>query len=146
MVLRGSKGEELAWLLKVRRNKPNRLLRLVRGGQHSEVHGVHLSRNCQSVGCEQRYQEPCASCTRKLGVMAVRLPISMDIKHKKYTGEYEIDRGVLHVFFEGRNRSSAVTGPNPELLARLLLIELVFQAPSWREPNALSSESCARPR
>jgi hypothetical protein len=64
--------------------------------------------------------------------MAVRSPISLDIKHKKYTGEYEIDRGVLHVFFEGQSKSSAVTGPNPELLARLLLIELVFQAPSWR--------------
>ena len=77
------------------------------------------------------------------GVMAVRSPISLDIKHKKYTGEYEIDRGVLYVFFEGRNKSSAVTGPNPELLARLLLIELVFQAPSWREPNTLSSDSFA---
>jgi hypothetical protein len=75
--------------------------------------------------------------------MALRSPISLDIKHKKYTGEYEIDRGVLHVFFEDRNRSSAVTGPNPELLARLLLIELVFQTPSWREPNTVSSDSSA---
>src|SRR5262244_3255022 len=82
----------------------------------------------------------------KLGIMTVRSPISLDIKHKKYTGEYEIDRGVLYVFFEGRNKSSAVTGPNPELLARLLLIELVFQAPSWREPNTLSSDSFAGPR
>ena len=71
------------------------------------------------------------------GAMALRSPISLDIKHKKYTGEYEIDRGILYVFFEGQNKSSAVVGSNPELLARLLLVELVFQAPSWREPNTL---------
>lgn len=71
----------------------------------------------------------------KLGVMALRSQVSLDIRNKNYTGEYEIAGGVLHVFFEGRNKSSAFTGPNPELLARLLLIELVFQAPSWREPS-----------
>jgi hypothetical protein len=65
--------------------------------------------------------------------MPARSPISVDLKHKKYTGEYELDRGVLHVFFEGQSRSSAVTEPSPELLARLLFIELIFQAPSWRD-------------
>jgi hypothetical protein len=65
--------------------------------------------------------------------MSARSPISVDIKHREYIGEYEIDHGVLYVFFEGQNRSSAITGPSPELLARLLLIELVFQAPSWRD-------------
>jgi hypothetical protein len=65
--------------------------------------------------------------------MPARSPVSVDIKQKKYTGEYEIDRGVLHVFFDGQSRSSAVTSPGPELLARLLLIELIFQAPSWRD-------------
>lgn len=73
--------------------------------------------------------------------MALRSPISLDLQHKQYVGEYEIDRGVLHVFFDGRNKSSAVTGPNPELLARLLLIELVFQVPSWREPDTATPES-----
>jgi hypothetical protein len=65
--------------------------------------------------------------------MSARSPISVDIKHKKYAGEYEIDRGVLNVFFESRSKSSAITGFGPELLARLLLIELVFHAPSWRD-------------
>jgi hypothetical protein len=65
--------------------------------------------------------------------MAARSPISVDIKHKKYTGEYEIDHGVLYVFFEGRSKSSAILDPSLELLARLLLIELIFQAPSWRD-------------
>jgi len=65
--------------------------------------------------------------------MPARSPISVDIKHKKYTGEYELDRGVLSVYFEGQSRSSAITGPSPELLARLLFIELIFQVPSWRD-------------
>ena len=65
--------------------------------------------------------------------MPARSPISVDIRHKKYTGEYELDHGVLSVFFEGQSRSSAITGPSPELLARLLFIELIFQVPSWRD-------------
>jgi hypothetical protein len=65
--------------------------------------------------------------------MASRSPIALDLKHKKYAGEYEIDGGILHVFFEGRSNSSAVIDRDPELLARLLLVELVFQVPSWRE-------------
>jgi hypothetical protein len=69
--------------------------------------------------------------------MSARSPISVDIKHKKYTGEYEFDHGVLHVFFEGQSRSSAITGPSPELLARLLFIELIFQAPSWRDESGV---------
>ena len=51
-------------------------------------------------------------------------------ERKAGTHEYEIDGGVLCVFFEGRSKSSSITGPGPEVLARLLLIELVFHAPS----------------
>ena len=78
--------------------------------------------------------------------MPVRSAISVDIERKKHTGEYEIDGGVLYVFFEGRSASSAVTSPGPELLARLLLIELVFQTPSWRDhpQTALTSHMPAR--
>jgi hypothetical protein len=76
----------------------------------------------------------------EVGFMSAPAPISVDIQHKKYTGEYEIDRGVLYVFFEGRSKSSAITGSGPELLARLLLIELVFHAPSWRDhPQAATT-------
>ena len=72
------------------------------------------------------------------GFMSARSPVSVDIKHKKFTGEYEMDCGVLNVFFEGRSKSSAITGLGPELLARLLLIELVCHAPSWRDhPRAI---------
>jgi hypothetical protein len=74
-----------------------------------------------------------ATIPTEVEFMSARSPISVDIKRKQYTGEYEIDRGVLYVFFEGQNKSSAITGPAPELLARLLLIELVFHAPSWRD-------------
>jgi hypothetical protein len=69
--------------------------------------------------------------------MSARLPISVDIKRKNYAGEYEIDGGVLRVFFDGRSQSSAAIGSSPELLARLLLIELVFRAPSWRDHSAV---------
>lgn len=65
--------------------------------------------------------------------MPVRLPISIDIKRKNYSGEYEIDGGILNVFFESQSRSSAVMSPDPELLARLLLIELVFHTPNWHD-------------
>lgn len=65
--------------------------------------------------------------------MSTRLSVSVDIKHKQYNGEYEIDGGILYVFFEGRNKSSAAMSPSPDLVARLLLIELIFQAPSWRD-------------
>lgn len=65
--------------------------------------------------------------------MSARSPISVAIRRKNYAGEYEIDGEVLYVFFEGQSRSSTVVSPSPELLARLLLIELVFQAPSWRD-------------
>jgi hypothetical protein len=69
--------------------------------------------------------------------MSERSPISVDIKRKNYAGEYEIDGGILYVFFEGQSKSSAIMSPGPELLARLLLIELVFQAPSWRDHHGL---------
>lgn len=78
--------------------------------------------------------------------MSARSPVSVDIKHKKYAGEYEIDHGVLHVFFEGRSKSSAVLDPGPELLARLLLIELIFQAPSWRDQRQAAMTSQFSPQ
>jgi hypothetical protein len=65
--------------------------------------------------------------------MAVRSSLTLTFKGKKHAGEYEIDGGVLSVFFEGRSKTSVITGTNPELLARLLLIELVYRVPSWRE-------------
>jgi len=78
--------------------------------------------------------------------MPARSPISVDIKHKKFTGEYELDQGVLYVFYEGQSRSSAVTGPSPELLARLLFIELIFQVPSWSEHNVAGLSVGVSPR
>jgi hypothetical protein len=62
-----------------------------------------------------------------------RSPISVDIKFKTYGGEYEIDGGILSVFFDGRSTSTALMSPSAEVLARLLLIDLIFQTPSWRD-------------
>jgi hypothetical protein len=74
------------------------------------------------------------------GGTVARTSISLDIGQKKYIAEYELDHGVLHVFFGGRSASSAVTSPSLELVARLLLVELIFQTPSWREPDTPSSD------
>ena len=126
--------------------KTNRLLRGKRVVNTHRYMAYTFRGIVKPSGASKDTKNTCAFCTPNWEFMATRLPISMDIKHKKYSGEYEIDHGVLYVFFEDRNKSSAVTGPNPELLARLLLIELVFQAPSWREPNNFSSDSIARLR
>lgn len=44
---------------------------------------------------------------------------------KDYTGEYEIDGKLLRVYFEKRSKVAQITGSDPDLQARLLLIELV---------------------
>jgi hypothetical protein len=65
--------------------------------------------------------------------MAARSPLTVRFKGNDYAGEYEIDGGVLQVFFEGQSKATKVNSSNPDLLARLLLIELVYRVPSWRE-------------
>ena len=65
--------------------------------------------------------------------MATRSPLKVRFKGNDYAGEYEIDGGVLQVFFEGHSKATKVNSSNPDLLARLLLIELVYRVPSWRE-------------
>jgi len=65
--------------------------------------------------------------------MAVRSSIAVNFRSKNYTGEYEIDGALLRVFFEGRSRTIKLNVGSPEFLARLLLIELVYQVPNWRE-------------
>lgn len=65
--------------------------------------------------------------------MSARAPVSVDIKFKTYGGEYEVDGGILYVFFDGRSTSTAVMNSSAEVLARLLLIDLIFQTPSWHD-------------
>jgi hypothetical protein len=58
--------------------------------------------------------------------MGARSPLTVTFKRKDYVGEYEIDGGLVRVFFEGRTKTTKLNASsNPELLARLLLIELV---------------------
>ena len=58
--------------------------------------------------------------------MATRSALRVSFKSKNYVGEYEIDEGLVRVYFEGRNKTTKLNGsPNPEFLARLLLIELI---------------------
>ena len=65
--------------------------------------------------------------------MAARSPLTVRFKENDYAGEYEIDGGVLQVFFKDQSKATKVNSSNPDLLARLLLIELVYRVPSWRE-------------
>ena len=55
----------------------------------------------------------------------MRQRINVVYKGKDYVGEYEIEKGVLRVFYKKRTKASAVRTSDPELQARLLLIELV---------------------
>lgn len=57
--------------------------------------------------------------------MDARSSVKVLLKGKEYAGEYEFDGTTLRVFFEGKNRTGHIRGSDPELLARLLLIEML---------------------
>lgn len=55
----------------------------------------------------------------------MRQRITVAYKGKEYAGEYEISEGILRVFYKAKIKASPVRTSDPELQARLLLIELV---------------------
>ena len=57
--------------------------------------------------------------------MASRRPVKVLVKGKESVGEYEIQGALLRVFFAGKNKAAHIRGSDPELFARLLLIELL---------------------
>lgn len=57
--------------------------------------------------------------------MDARSSVKVLLKGKEYAAEYNIEGTSLRVFFEGKSRTGRVRGSDPELLARLLLIELL---------------------
>jgi hypothetical protein len=57
--------------------------------------------------------------------MDARSSVKVLLKGKEYAAEYDIDGTTLRVFFEGKSRTGQIRGSDPELLARLLLIELL---------------------
>jgi hypothetical protein len=57
--------------------------------------------------------------------MDARSSVTVLLKGKEYAAEYDIDGTTLRVFFEGKSRIGQIRGSDPELLARLLLIELL---------------------
>jgi hypothetical protein len=57
--------------------------------------------------------------------MPDRSSLKVIFRGKEYFGEYEVEGRMLRVFFDGRTKIGLVRGSNQELLARLLLIELV---------------------
>ena len=59
--------------------------------------------------------------------MAARSSVKVLFSGKEYVGEYDIEGTMLRVFFDGTSQLSHIRGSDPELLARLLLIELVIR-------------------
>jgi hypothetical protein len=54
-----------------------------------------------------------------------RSSITVTFCGRRYTGEYEIRNGSVHVFFGENLTVGQMSGSDPQLSARLLLIELL---------------------
>jgi hypothetical protein len=57
--------------------------------------------------------------------MATRSEVTANFRGKEYVAEYEINGGVLSVFFGGKSKSRRILGVKTEFLAWKLLIEMV---------------------
>jgi len=53
------------------------------------------------------------------------MPLRVFFKGHQYEGEYEVEGSIVWVFFEGRSKARKMMTTNPELAARLLLVELL---------------------
>lgn len=62
--------------------------------------------------------------------MGSRSRIKVSFKGKEYAGEYEIAGRVVRVYFEGKSKTGMTAGSDPELSARIFLINLVSGAVS----------------
>jgi hypothetical protein len=62
--------------------------------------------------------------------MATRSVVTVTYQGEEYGGEYELAGRVVRVFFKGGSKTGILTGPDAELLARILLIDLVSRAPA----------------
>ena len=51
--------------------------------------------------------------------------VVVTFRGKRYTGEYEVQGKALRVSFRDNSKTGLMTGSDPELMARLLLIELL---------------------
>jgi hypothetical protein len=60
-----------------------------------------------------------------LAAMSARSPVKVLFRGKEHVGEYDVEGRILRVFFEEKSKTSQLRGSDPELLARLLLIELL---------------------
>lgn len=54
-----------------------------------------------------------------------RSSITVTFGGRRYTGEYELRNGSVHVFFGENLTVGQMSGSDPQLRARLLLIELL---------------------
>jgi hypothetical protein len=62
--------------------------------------------------------------------MATRSVVTVNYKGEEYGGEYELAGPVVRVFFKGGSKTGILRGSDAELLARILLIDLVRRAPA----------------
>jgi hypothetical protein len=56
--------------------------------------------------------------------MNTKSPVNVLFRGTEYLGEY-LDGRMLHVFFDGKSKTGHIRGSDPQLLARLLFIELL---------------------
>lgn len=57
--------------------------------------------------------------------MANRIKVTVTLGGQEYIGEYELEDGLLRVFFDGKYKVAGSKSVEPGLIAKLLLIELV---------------------
>ena len=63
--------------------------------------------------------------TRKRTPYRAPLDVSVEVAATKHQGTYVIDGKTITVWFHGRSKSTQLGGSTPEVLARLMLAELV---------------------
>jgi len=62
--------------------------------------------------------------------MATRSVVTVTYQGDEYSGECELAGRVVRVFFKGESKTGILRGSDAELLARILLIDLVSRAPA----------------
>ena len=63
------------------------------------------------------------------GALMISTVVEVEVDGKLYRGRYQVDRGIIAVsMMDGRRKATQVGGSPPEVLARILLCELVRDA------------------
>jgi hypothetical protein len=68
--------------------------------------------------------------------MATRSSIEINFRGERYVGQYEITGRVIRVSYGGETKVGILRGLEPELLARILLVELVTRVVAAKTSTA----------